>query len=166
MRLLDIAKLRLRSLARRARVEDDLDHELAYHMERQVQENIARGMPPGDARMAARRALDGITGIQEECRDMRRVNQVETIVGDLKYALRTLGRTPGFTVIIVMTLALAIGANSAIFSVIEGVLLRPLPYAQPDRIVRIFLSAQNYPKFPLNPFDLRDMRDRNRTFDA
>ncbi len=97
---------------------------------------------------------------------MRRLSQIETIVNDLRYAIRTLGKTPGFTVIIVMTLALAIGANSAIFSVIQGVLLRPLPYAQPDRIVRIFLNSDTYPKFPMNPFDLRDFRSRNRSFDS
>jgi len=87
-------------------------------------------------------------------------------MNDLRYAIRNLGRTPGFIIVMVLTLALSIGANSAIFSVIEGVLLRPLPYAQPDRIVRIFLNSDNYPKFPLNPFDLRDFRTRNRTFDS
>jgi predicted permease len=97
---------------------------------------------------------------------MRRTNRLETIGNDLRYAIRTLGRTPGFTVVIVLTLALAIGANSAIFSVIQGVLLRPLPYAQPDRIVRIFFNSDNFPKFPLNPYDLRDFRVRNRTFDS
>ncbi len=97
---------------------------------------------------------------------MRRTNHLEAIGNDLRYAVRTLGRTPGFTIVIVLTLALAIGANSAIFSVIQGVLLRPLPYAQPDRIVRIFFNSDNYPKFPLNPYDLRDFRARNRTFDS
>ena len=97
---------------------------------------------------------------------MRRTNHLETIGNDLRYAIRTLGRTPGFTIVIVLTLALAIGANSAIFSVIQGVLLRPLPYAQPDRIVRIFFNSDKFPKFPLNPFDFRDFRTRNRTFDS
>jgi predicted permease len=87
-------------------------------------------------------------------------------MNDFRYAIRNLGRTPGFIIVMVLTLALSIGANSAIFSVIEGVLLRPLPYAQPDRIVRIFLNSDTYPKFPLNPFDLRDFRTRNRTFDS
>jgi predicted permease len=90
----------------------------------------------------------------------------ETIWGDLRYAIRNLARTLGFIIVMVLTLALSIGANSAIFSVIEGVLLRPLPYAHPDRIVRIFLNSDTYPKFPLNPFDLRDFRTRNRTFDS
>jgi predicted permease len=94
------------------------------------------------------------------------VNKFETIWNDFRYAIRTLGRTPGFILVMVLTLALSIGANSAIFSVIEGVLLRPLPFAQPDRIVRLFFNNDTYPKFPLNPFDLRDLRTRNRTFDS
>src|ERR1035438_10348922 len=97
---------------------------------------------------------------------MRRTNLVESMGNDLRYAVRTLFRSPGFTVVIVLTLALAIGANSAIFSVIQGVLLRPLPYAQPDRMVRIFFNSDTYAKFPLNPWDLRDFRARNRTFDS
>ena len=97
---------------------------------------------------------------------MRQNNQIETTLNDIRYSVRGLGRTPGFTIVIVFTLALAIGANSAIFSVIQGVLLRPLPYAQPDRIVRIFFNSDTFPKFPLNPFDLRDFRARNRTFDS
>jgi predicted permease len=94
------------------------------------------------------------------------MSTIETTWNDFRYALRTLGRTPGFILVMVLTLALAIGANSAIFSVIEGVLLRPLPYAHPERIVRIFFNSDTYPKFPLNPFDLRDFRTRNRTFDS
>ena len=82
---------------------------------------------------------------------MRHTNQLETIGNDLRYAIRTLGRSPGFTVVIVLTLALAIGANSAIFSVIQGVLLRPLPYARPDRIVRIFFNSDNFPEVPVEP---------------
>ena len=165
-RLYDIALLRLRSLLGRAGVERELDKELWFHFEQQVRENIGKGMSPGDARAAATRSFGGLVQIQEECRDMRRTNQLETIWNDLRYAVRALGRTPGFTVIIVLTLALAIGANSAIFSVIQGVLLRPLPYAQPDRIVRIFFNSDTYAKFPLNPYDLRDFRARNRSFDS
>ncbi len=94
------------------------------------------------------------------------MNKFESIWTDFRYAIRNLGRTPSFIIVMVVTLALSIGANSAIFSVIEGVLLRPLPFGQPDRIVRIFFNSDTYPKFPLNPFDLRDLRTRNRTFDS
>jgi predicted permease len=97
---------------------------------------------------------------------MRRSNSLETIWSDIRYAVRALGRTPGFTAILVLTLALAIGANSAIFSAIQGVLLRPLPYPQPEHIVRIFFNSDVFPKFALNPFDLRDFRGRNRTFES
>jgi len=99
-------------------------------------------------------------------RDMRRTNYIETIWNDLRYAVRTLARTPGFTIVIVLTLALSIGANSAIFSVIQGVLLKPLPYPHPDRLVRIYFNSDTQPKFPLNPNDFRDFRERNRTFES
>jgi predicted permease len=165
-RLRDIAVLRLRSLVGKAQVEQELDRELRFHFDQQVEENLAKGMTAGEAVAAARREFGGLAQIQEECRDMRRTNLVESMGNDLRYAVRTLGRTPGFTVVIVLTLALAIGANSAIFSVIQGVLLRPLPYAQPDRMVRIFFNSDTYAKFPLNPWDLRDFRARNRTFDS
>ena len=97
---------------------------------------------------------------------MRRTQYIENLWRDLHYALRMLAKSPGFTVIIVLTLALSIGANSAIFSVIDGVLLRPLPYPEADRIVRVFFHSATYPKFPLNPFDFRDFRERNRSFDS
>ncbi len=123
-------------------------------------------MSPADAYAAAKRGIGGLSQIQEECRDMRRTNQIETIWNDLKYAIRTLGGAPGFTTIIVLTLGLSIGANSAIFSVIQGVLLRPLPYAQPERLVRVYFQSDSQPKFPLNPNDFRDFRERNRTFES
>jgi len=165
-RLVDIFALRLRSLFGRSRVEKDLACELAFHLDQQVQENLAGGMSFEDANAAAKRSLGGISQIKEECRDMRRTNHMETIWNDLKYAARTLARTPGFTIIIVLTLALSIGANSAIFSVIQGVLLKPLPYPHPDRLARIYFQSDTQPKFPLNPNDFRDFRERNRTFES
>ncbi len=165
-RRFDVALLRLRSLFARSRVESDLDRELRFHIEQETRENMAAGMPADEARFAALRRLGGVAQVQEECRDMRRTNQLETMWNDLRYALRILGRSPGFTAVIVLTLALSIGANSAIFSVIEGVLLRPLPYTHPDRLVRLFFQGENYPKFPLNPNDFRDFRARNRTFES
>jgi len=165
-RLLTVFSMRLRTLFRRASVEHDLNRELAFHLDQQAQENISHGMSPADARAAAKRSLGGVSQIQEQCRDMRRTNHIETLWNDLRYASRTLIRTPGFTIVIVLTLALSIGANSAIFSVIQGVLLRPLPFAQPDRLVRIYFQSDTQPKFPLNPNDFRDFRERNRTFES
>jgi predicted permease len=163
-RWLDIARLRLRSLLRRQRVERELDKELRFHLDRQIEEYAAAGMPRNEARHAALRNLGGLTYIEEQCRDMRRTNLIEDCWSDLHYALRSLGKSPGFAAVIFLTLALSIGANSAIFSVIHGVLLHRLPYPEENRIVRFFLSSANYPKFPINPFDFLDFRSRNRSF--
>ena len=165
-RQFDILRHRCRSLFRRSRVERELDKELSFHLAKQVDENIAHGMSPRDAYYAAQRALGGVAQIQEECRDMRQTNYIENVASDLRYAIRSLRRTPAFTAIIVLTLALSIGANSAIFSVIQGVLLRPLPYAQPDSLVRIYFQSNSQPKFPLNPNDFLDFRKGARAFES
>jgi predicted permease len=163
---LDICRMRLRSLFFKRRVEQELDRELRFHIDLQIQENIRAGMSAGEARRAALRRLGDVARIEEECHIMHRTNHLEAISNDIRYGIRSLARTPGFTAVIVLTMALSIGANSAIFSVIEGVLLRPLPYPKADRIVRIFFNSDTYPKFPLNPFDFRDFRERNSTFDS
>jgi predicted permease len=158
--------MRLRSLLRRGRVERELDKELRFHLEQQIEENRALGRPPDEAQYAALRRLGGLTQIQEECRDMRRINYIDNLMQDLRYACRSLAHSPGFTLVMVATLALSIGANSAIFSVIDGVLLKPLPYRQPGRLFRIFASDTNFPKFRVNPFDFLDYRARNRSFES
>ncbi len=165
-RWLDVGIMRGRSLLRRSHVEQDLDKELRLHLDLQTEENMAAGMSPGEARRAAVLRLGGVSQIREECRDMRRIGLIESLGYDLRYALRTLGRSPGFALVMVLTLALSIGATSAIFSVIRGVLLRQLPYPQQERIVRFFLSNAEYPKFPLNPWDFLDFRARNRSFSS
>lgn len=147
-------------------MDAELDRELRFHLEQEANEYRARGMSPGDARNAALRRIGGVTQVQEECREMRRVQYFENFKQDLGYALRSLSRAPGFTAVIVLTLALSIGANSAIFSVIQGVLLRPLPYGDPDRIVRVFTRSASYPKFPVNHWDLKDFRSTARSFES
>ena len=161
----DVLRMRFRSLAKRKRVETELDKELRYHMQRQTEENIAAGMNAREAREAASRMFGGVTQIEEECRDMRQTQYLENFLQDLRYAVRMLGKSPSFTLVIVLTLALSIGANSAIFSVIDGVLLKPLPYPQADRIARVFYKSAEYPKFPVNPWDFLDFRARNRSFE-
>jgi predicted permease len=165
----DVFILRLRSLFFKGRVERDLQRELEYHIDQEARQNIHRGMTPPEARQAAIRRLGGIAQVQEDCRDMRNVrntNHVETLLSDISYAVRMLRRSPGFAAMIILTMGLSIGANTAIFSAIEGVLLRPLPYPSPDRLARIFLNSDHYPRFPVNPYDLRDFRARNTTFDS
>jgi predicted permease len=127
--------LRLRSLLRRRQVELELDEELRYHLERQIEENIAKGMTPGEARYAALRAIGGIELRKEECRDMRHVRWIEDLVQDLRYGLRTLRKSPGFTAVAVLSIALGIGANTAIFSLLDPILLRLLPVKNPERLV-------------------------------
>ena len=160
-----VLRMRLRSLAKRQRVETELDKELRYHIQRQTEENIAAGMNAREAREAASRMFGGVSQIEEECRDMRETQYLENFLQDSRYAVRMLGKSPAFTVVIVLTLALSIGANSAIFSVINGVLLKPLPYPQAERIARVFYRSASYPKFPVNPWDFLDFRARNRSFE-
>src|SRR5262245_11307217 len=129
--------LRLRSLFRRNQVEQELDEELRYHLERQIEENIAKGLTPEEARYAALRAMGGVEQRKEECRDMRRVRLIEELMQDVRYGLRTLRRSPGFTAVAALTLALGIGANTTMFSLIDAVLLKSLPVRRPEELVSL-----------------------------
>ena len=138
------APLKLRSLFRRRQVEQELDEELRYHLDRQIEELIAKGLPPSEARYAALRALGGIEQRKEECRDMRRVNLIENTLRDLRYAGRALRRSPGFTAVAIISLALGIGANAAIFQLLNAVRLRSLPVANPQELAEARIAGGNY----------------------
>jgi predicted permease len=126
--------LRLRSVLRGEDVDAELDEELRFHLERLTDQQIANGVPAHEARLVALRAMNGLEQRKEECRDTRRVRLVEDVIQDLRYAVRTLFRNRGFTGAAVITLALGIGASVAVFTVVNGVLLRPMPFPEPDRL--------------------------------
>src|SRR2546430_2245212 len=119
--------LRLRSLFRKNKTELDLSDELQFHLQNQIEEYVAQGMNPQEARRAALKSLGGLEQVKEECRDARKVNVIETFLQDVRFGLRMVRRAPGFTVLAVLCLALGIGANAAVFSWIEGILFRPVP---------------------------------------
>jgi predicted permease len=139
MRRLRVVAHRLRSLFRRGTVEDELDRELQIHLDALTQEHVANGMSEADARIAARRAFGSPEQVKDECRDQRRTSLLDDLVADVRYALRLMARSPGFAATAIVSLALGIGANTAIFSLIDTVLLRLLPVARPNELV--FLQA-------------------------
>ncbi|HXM46166.1 MAG TPA: ABC transporter permease [Bryobacteraceae bacterium] len=143
----------------------EIDAEIDSQMEFEIQENIARGMPPDDARAAARRHIGNLTQIREQAVDAWRFPPLETIAQDLRYGMRGIRRAPGFSLVVVLTLALGIGANTAIFSVVNAVLLRPLPYPAAERLVALGESDPNAEGISVTWVNYQHWRGENRSFE-
>ena len=157
-----------RNLFRRERVERDLDRELDGFLQELTDERIAAGMAPERARREARLALGGVEQVKEEVRAARTGSFLDTLAQDLRFGARMLRRGPAFTVVAVLTLALGIGAVTSIFSVVHAILLRPLPYPEPDRLV---LLRQAYPQrgltyWRLSPANFLTYRDQSKSFEV
>src|SRR5262245_60337987 len=165
-----LSKLRmaLRSLLRKSEMERELDEELRYHIEQQTEQNIRLGMNPEEARYAAQKAFGGVEQAKERSRDARGVRWLENLWQDIRFGARMLLNKPGFTLIAVITLALGVGANSVIFSFFNGVLLRPLPFQQPERLVLIDEIATSREGVSLGVSwpNYLDWRAQNQVFSA
>jgi macrolide transport system ATP-binding/permease protein len=152
--------LRLRSIFYKNRAELELSEELQFHLQNQIDEYVAQGMNPKEARHAALRSLGGIEQAKEECRDARKVNVIENFLPDVRFGLRMLRRNPGFSLLAILCLTLGIGANAAVFSWIEGILFRPYPaVAHQERLVAIGGTSRDEPQgTPLSWPDFQDLQ--------
>ncbi|MGH9625856.1 MAG: ABC transporter permease, partial [Bryobacteraceae bacterium] len=164
--------LRLRSLVRLKQVEQELDDELQFHLAQRIEQEIAAGKTPEEARYAALRAMHSIEQQKERCRDTRRVAWIEEFFRDLRYAIRHLTKSPGFAAVAILSLALGIGANTAIFSLINAVMLRDLPVKDPGQLVllgqgRSAGSSDDFARTDLYSFPFyRQFRQKNQVFSS
>src|ERR1700731_3948470 len=138
--------LRFRSLFLKQQTEQDLNEELAFHMQVQIDDYVAHGMDPETARRAASKSLGKLDRVKEQVREAHRVNFIENLLQDLRFGFRMLRRAPGFSILAVLCLTLGVGANAAVFSWIEGILLRPFPgVAHQERIFALTSTARGVP---------------------
>jgi predicted permease len=162
---------RLLNWLRRGRLEDSLDRELQYHFERRTADHLAAGLPESEARRRAMLEIGGLTQVREEVRDVWLTRWFRDFLYDLRFSIRSYGRTPAFTATAVLSLALGIGATTAIYSLVDQVVLHALPVRQPERLVRVDWNGEfaghGFGSFNLMPYPLcRDLETQTRLFDG
>ena len=160
------ARLRLRSILRRTRVEHELDEELQFHLEHKIEEGIAKGLSPDDARYAALRAMEGLEQRKEEMRDMRRIHWLTDFLDDARYAIRSLRRTSGLTAFVVITLALGIGTTATSFSMADALIFRPYPVPQPSGVVSLVSTSHDNSFDNFSYREYLDIRGNTKSYDG
>ena len=156
---------RLTAIFRTRRVEKDLDDELAFHVAMQSRANARDGMSDGEAYRRARVEIGGVEQVKERSRDVRPLRWARDAMQDVRYGLRGLRKTPRFTIAAVLTVVLGVGANATIFSVLNPLLFKPLPYPEPDRIVNVFRTSPQSDRWPHSMANYLDHRARNTVFE-
>jgi predicted permease len=164
MRIADIIRHRLRSLIARRQLDRELDEELRYHLDRQIEQDIARGMNPAAAHRKTSHSLSGITQRKEECRDMRGWNLIDNLRQDLRFALRQLRKNSGFAAAAILMLALGLCASISIFAFVDAALLKPLPYRHTERLVGFYETIPLCPRCDLSWLDYLDWKKLNVVF--
>jgi putative ABC transport system permease protein len=167
MRLLRAVRMRLRALLRPEAVDHELTDELTAHLEQLADEKMADGLGPDAAREAARREFGSTARIVEQSRDVRGITAIVNAVDDVRYGLRLIRRTPAFTICATLTIALGMAATTTMFSVVYGVVLRPLPYRDPGRLVNIWTAAprRGFPRAYVGMANFYDWRSRSESFE-
>lgn len=166
MALLNRWGRRLRGLLHRQEVEREMDEEMRFHLQMEIEDRIRDGMSPEEARCSALRDFGGLDRFKEEAREVRRLGGLDALRQDLRFGVRVLRKNPAFTTVAVLTLALGIGAITAVFSVVNGTLLRPLPYPEPDRIVTLWELGEERNEMAVTGGNFLDWTDLNRSFEA